>query len=38
MTVKKSYLIYAAIFLAGVWAAPKVAPTLRKIPVAGGVF
>lgn len=36
--MKKEHLIYAAIFLAGVWAAPKVAPAIRKVPVVGGVF
>lgn len=36
--MKKSWLMYGAIFLVGVWAAPKVAPSLRKVPVVGGVF
>ena len=36
--MSKKTMIYVGIFLAGVWAGPKVAPYLRKIPVAGSVF
>jgi hypothetical protein len=31
-------VMYALIFLAGVWLGPKVAPTLQKVPVVGGLF
>ena len=36
--MKKKHVIYLAVFLAGVWAAPKVAPSLHKVPVVGGFF
>lgn len=36
--MEKKYLVYAAIFLLGVWMGPKVAPTLRKIPIVGSVY
>jgi hypothetical protein len=36
--MNKKTMIYVAIFLVGVWAGPKVAPTLQKIPVVGGLF
>lgn len=36
--MKKEHLIYVGLFLLGVWAAPKVAPSLRKVPVVGSVF
>lgn len=36
--MNKKNLMYLAIFLAGVWLGPKVAPTLQKIPVVGGIF
>jgi hypothetical protein len=34
----KKYMTYGLIFLAGVWLGPKVAPSLQKVPVVGGVF
>ena len=36
--MKKEHLILVGVFLLGVWAAPKVAPSLRKVPVVGSVF
>jgi hypothetical protein len=36
--MSKKTMVYIGIFLVGVWAGPKVAPTLRRVPVVGGLF
>ena len=38
MDGNKKYLIYGAIFLLGVVLAPKVGPTIRKVPVVGSLL